>query len=45
MAAYQVKDYAVTEAAVRWLRETGAARNASGQPFCLTVGYGKADGG
>ena len=39
MSAYQAKDEAVTEAAVRWLHETGAARNAEGRSFCLTVGY------
>lgn len=39
MSAYQAKDEEVTEAAVRWLHETGAVRNAEGQPFCLTVGY------
>ena len=39
MSAYQAKDEAVTDAAVKWLLETGAAKKASGQPFCLTVGY------
>lgn len=39
MSAYQVKDADVTGAAVRWLRETGAARLAEGRPFCLTVGF------
>lgn len=39
MSAYQAKDEAVTEAAIRWLHETGAARNLEGRPFCMTVGY------
>ena len=39
MSAYQAKDEAVTDAAIRWLHKTGAARNADGRPLCLTVGY------
>ncbi|WP_323765704.1 sulfatase-like hydrolase/transferase [Marinovum sp.] len=38
-SAYQSKDRDVTDAAVRWLHDTGAARAAAGDPFCLTVGY------
>lgn len=38
MAAYQTKDADTTKAAADWLRETGAARKAEGNPFCLTVG-------
>ncbi len=39
MCAYQVKDAEVTSTAVNWLRTDGAAKQANGQPFCLTVGY------
>ena len=39
LSAYQVKDAEVAEAAARWLRTEGAARNAAGRPFCLTVGF------
>ncbi|MCY3994958.1 MAG: sulfatase-like hydrolase/transferase [Rhodobacter sp.] len=39
LSAYQVKDEEVAAAAVQWLREFGAARNAGDRPFCLTVGF------
>ena len=39
MSAYHEKDAEVTDAAIRWLQETGAVRNSEGKPFCLTVGY------
>lgn len=39
MSAYQSKDEAVTDAAIGWLQDVGAARNSQGKPFCLTVGY------
>ncbi|MDX0422975.1 sulfatase-like hydrolase/transferase [Sinorhizobium medicae] len=38
MAIYQRKDQDVVDAAAAWLRDKGAARNAAGQQFCLTVG-------
>lgn len=38
MSAYQAKDEDVTRASVNWLHETGAAKLANGEPFCLTVG-------
>ena len=36
--AYQAKDEAVTEAAVRWLTEAAPRHAAAGTPFALTVG-------
>lgn len=38
LSAYQAKDEVVTDTAVDWLANDGVARNASGKPFCLTVG-------
>jgi len=39
MSAYQAKDGDVAQAAVDWLRTTGAAKRADDTPFCLTVGF------
>ena len=36
---YQMKDEDVTARAVDWLSTEGAARQAKGERFCLTVGY------
>ena len=39
MSAYQLKDRAVTDAAVDWIRSRAAGDGESDAGFCLTVGY------